>query len=229
VDLSNTSGNDVPTNRWKIGEDMPGGPIRSMKSPELFGDADRLSSTNYRPAVLNPDPDTNDNGGVHHNSGVNNKLCYLLTDGDTFNGQTVRGLGITKVAELYYEVQADGMLFPSSGWDQLYNALQQAAVILGWSVADQNNLFRACLAVEIATPGMEFFVNLNASCPFPDGSPICGSGYGPFQNISQAVAAVHPGDALRIESGVYAFAIPVTEQKYLTLRTNNGPVTLIKP
>ena len=45
-----------------------------------------------------------DNGGVHFNSGVNNKAAFLMTDGGTFNGQTVTGLGIAKVARIYYEV-----------------------------------------------------------------------------------------------------------------------------
>ena len=34
---------------------------------------------------------TSDNGGVHTNSGVNNKAAYLMVDGGTFNGQTVTG------------------------------------------------------------------------------------------------------------------------------------------
>ena len=37
------------------------------------------------------DPNETDEGGVHTNSGVNNKTDYLITDGDTFNGQTVTG------------------------------------------------------------------------------------------------------------------------------------------
>ena len=49
-------------------------------------------------------PDELDNGGVHNNSGVNNKAAFLITDGGTFNGQTVTGIGITKAARIYYEV-----------------------------------------------------------------------------------------------------------------------------
>ena len=42
---------------------------------------------------------SNDNGGVHINSGVNNKAAYLMTDGGTFNGYTINPLGMDKVAK----------------------------------------------------------------------------------------------------------------------------------
>ena len=43
-----------------------------------------------------------DAGGVHRNSGVNNKAAYLMTDGGTFNGRTITALGIPKVSRIYY-------------------------------------------------------------------------------------------------------------------------------
>ena len=35
---------------------------------------------------------TDDNGGVHTNSGVGNKTAYLISQGGTFNGQTITGI-----------------------------------------------------------------------------------------------------------------------------------------
>ena len=59
-------------------------------------------------------------GGVHINSGVSNKAAYLMTDGGSFNGKTVIGLGITKTAKIYYEAQTH--LFTSaSDYQDLYN------------------------------------------------------------------------------------------------------------
>ena len=45
-----------------------------------------------------------DNGGVHTNSGVGNKTFYLISQGGTFNGQTITGIdagdaGLTQVGE----------------------------------------------------------------------------------------------------------------------------------
>ena len=131
--------------RWDIGEDLVGR-LRSMSDPPATGNPDRLGSPRYQSPS-----NTADNGGVHNNSGVNNKLCYLLTDGETFNGQTVRGLGLNQVEPLYYEVQAN-LLTSGAGWTELFDALQQAAVNLSWNTADRNNLYRACVAVEIAAP-----------------------------------------------------------------------------
>src|SRR5262249_1374284 len=82
--------------RWLIGEDLQAGGLRSMKNPPLFNHPDRLGSPLYRPPVQVPD-NSNDDGWVHFNSGINNKLCYLLTDGDSFNGYTVTGMGISRV------------------------------------------------------------------------------------------------------------------------------------
>ena len=42
---------------------------------------------------------------MHGNSGVANKAAFLITDGATFNGQTVVGLGIDKAAAIWYRVE----------------------------------------------------------------------------------------------------------------------------
>lgn len=94
VDLSNTQGNDAPSVRWLMGEDTSIGALRNMKNPPEFQDPDRVKSSLYYCG-------TGDNGGVHYNSGVANKTAYLITDGDTFNGYTITGLGLSKTADLF--------------------------------------------------------------------------------------------------------------------------------
>jgi len=119
VDQSNAGGTDNASVKWLMGEDVPGlGAIRDMENPLAFGDPDKMTSSSYFTG-------SEDNGGVHINSGVNNKAVYLMTDGGSFNGQTVTGLGITKVAKLYYEVQTKHLTSGSDYLD-LYNALIQA-------------------------------------------------------------------------------------------------------
>ncbi|MEJ2744096.1 MAG: S8 family serine peptidase, partial [bacterium] len=82
------------------------------------------------------------------NNGVGNKAAYLLTDGDTFNGKTVTGLGIEKVADLFYEAQTN-LLTSASDYCDLYDCLQQAAANLGWSASDQEQVKNACDATEM--------------------------------------------------------------------------------
>ena len=50
-----------------------------------------------------------DSGGVHSNSGVGNKTAYLISQGGSFNGQTITGIDVgdptlAKTAALYYDV-----------------------------------------------------------------------------------------------------------------------------
>lgn len=119
VDQTNTGGTDNASVKWLMGEDIPSiGAIRNMKDPTAFSDPDKMTSANYFTS-------SEDNGGVHSNSGVNNKAAYLMTDGGTFNGQTITGIGIDKVAKLYYEVQVNHLTSGSDYLD-LYNALVQA-------------------------------------------------------------------------------------------------------
>jgi Zn-dependent metalloprotease len=143
VDQLNGSGDDSPSVKWLMGEDI--GAFRDMANPPAYGDPDRMGSPNWYNGPF-------DNGGVHTNSGVGNKLCYLLTDGNDFNGHTVTGMGIADTAELFYEVQCN-LLSSGASYYDLYAALTQAAINLGWSTAERDNLEEACLAVEISVVG----------------------------------------------------------------------------
>lgn len=177
VDLVNGKGNDSDAVRWFIGEDIravgegspegkqgpdpediPKNAFRYMKDPTLYGDPDRLGS----PLLINPNSFF-DNGGVHINSGIGNKLCYLLTDGDTFNNETIVGLGIEQVADLFYETQF--ILTPASDYFDLYFALSAATAALGFSFEERLNVAAACRAVEIepSNIGQEGLRNFQAT------------------------------------------------------------------
>ena len=119
VDQVNGAGTDTAPVKWLMGEDVPViGAIRNMANPPQFGDPDRMQSPNYYTGAA-------DGGGVHTNSGVNNKAAFLMTDGGTFNSITVTGLGIDKVAKIYYEAQVN-LLTSGSSYADLYNYLFQA-------------------------------------------------------------------------------------------------------
>jgi Zn-dependent metalloprotease len=159
IDLTNGKGTDTAGVRWELGEDLPIGAIRDMEDPTLFGDPDRIGSPNYFCG-------SGDNGGVHYNSGVANKMAYLLTDGGTFNGYVVTGLGIDKVADLFYEVQTN-LLTSGSDYQDLYDALLQAAVNLGFSASDRQQVRNAVNATEMNQQP--------SACPNPE-APIVDSG-----------------------------------------------------
>jgi Zn-dependent metalloprotease len=141
VDLTNGRGNDAPGVRWLTGEDIPGGAIRSLANPPAYRLPDRMGSSYWYTG-------SSDNGGVHRNMGVGCKLAYLLTDGATFNGYTIWGVGISRVADLFYEAQTN-LLTSGADYGDLYSALVQAAINLSWTEGEQMNLRSACNAVEI--------------------------------------------------------------------------------
>ncbi len=163
IDLTNAAGTDDPASRWQLGEDLPPsvGVIRNMADPTLFGDPDRIGSDNYYTGMA-------DNGGVHTNSGVNNKAATLLADGGGFNGRSVGALGLDKVALLYYEVQAR-YLTPASNHADLRDALldacgQLASAGTGGFVADD------CAQVQSAVDAVEMGL-LPGQRAIDDGSP----------------------------------------------------------
>ena len=150
IDQGNGRGDDRLSVKWLIGEDLGTGAIRDMENPPVYGDPDRMGSPLWYTG-------TGDNGGVHINCGVNNKLCYLLTDGGTFNGQTVTGMGFAKIADLYYEVQTN-LLSSGADYTDLYSALTQAAINLGWTSTEKQNLEQASQAVGFSEDSSECLV-----------------------------------------------------------------------
>ncbi len=149
---------------WLMGQALsPGGAVRSMSNPPAYGDPDKVTSGNYYVG-------TDDNGGVHANSGVNNKAVYLMTAGGSFNGYAIAGLGITKVAKIYYEVQTN-LLISGSDYADLYDALYQGCLNLvgtgGIVASDCQQVRNATLAVEM---NQEPYPGYNAE------APLCASG-----------------------------------------------------
>ena len=157
VDQANGRGNDSAEARWLIGEDIAIGPFRSMKNPPAFSDPDKMSSEYYVCA-------DSDNGGVHSNSGIANKAAFLLTDGGSFNGYDISGIWMNKTAALFYEAQTN-ILTSGSDYFDLYNALKQAAVNLGYSSEDRLELEKALNATEMSGQPKACMAKTAPVCP----------------------------------------------------------------
>jgi Zn-dependent metalloprotease len=106
--------------RWLSGEGDPafGGAIRDMWSPTCYGDPAKVSDVEYQCS-------TDDSGGVHTNSGVPNHAFSLLVDGGTFNGVTVRGIGLDRAAHIFWRAQS-AYLTPISDFADFANSLDAA-------------------------------------------------------------------------------------------------------
>ncbi|MFQ5490441.1 MAG: M4 family metallopeptidase [Phycisphaerae bacterium] len=122
------SGNQDPVYpdgvRWLLGEDAQafGGAIRDMWDPTCHGDPDRANSPLQ---VCLP----RDNAGVHSGSGVPNHAFAIVTDGKSYNGYDVRGIGIIKSAAVWFRALTVYMTV-TTDFDDAYAALNQAAIDL---------------------------------------------------------------------------------------------------
>lgn len=92
-------------NNWTMGEGVE--TIRDLSNPMLLsqpdtyqGDLWRATDTSNCP---NPDICENDYCGVHINSGVANKMFYLLVEGGTHNGIQVEGIGYERAIQIAYD------------------------------------------------------------------------------------------------------------------------------
>ncbi|HET9907107.1 MAG TPA: M4 family metallopeptidase, partial [Anaerolineales bacterium] len=185
-DQTNSQGTDTAAVKWQIGEDVTGyGAFRNMSDPAAFGDPDRMSSPNYHTG-------DDDNGGVHHNSGLNNKAVYLMVDGGSFNGKTVTALGWDKTAAIYYEAQTN-LLLSGSDYSDLYYALQQACS----NLTGQHGITSAnCLEVKDAIDAVE--MNSQPSAGFNTDAPLCSN--------SSDFATITFSDDIEAGSGKWTFS-----------------------
>lgn len=110
--------------RWLIFEDTTGwvGAIRDMWNPECFGNPDRANSPLQS-------CDADDNGGVHDGSGIPDHAFAMMTDGKTFNGFTVTGIGPIKTGAVWYRAQTT-YLTVTSDFRDAYDGLNQSAADL---------------------------------------------------------------------------------------------------
>jgi hypothetical protein len=235
---------------WLIGEDIPlaagdarpntpdNRALRDMNDPTTKGQPDRIGDSRYLAPASYPrgsagSPDNNDDGGVHTNSGVGNKLFVLLVDGGTHNGHTISsiGLALNEPLDLFYEVQTN-FLMPASDWRDLNYSLRQAAINLGFDSTRRTQVGEACEAVQLTLNTkrvvyMDRATNAGQKVGIPE---VVGS-MGPYNDLFMAQLGA-AGGTVRIkgESGRvvvppnYIISIPSTLSTYDPfIQVNPGP------
>lgn len=135
---------------WLHGEDTATGYARNLQNPPDKGQPDHMlpglsgDGQGLRPGgagiFCDPDdPDSNDCGWVHTNSGITNKAAYLITAGGVHNGIAVDGIGHEKVQRLYYDVLTTRIGFNADFNDAREQTVAQAQEY----VDDGRHLFTA--------------------------------------------------------------------------------------
>jgi len=140
--MSDIFGAAVDSDDWTMGEGSVLGIIRYMDDPTKKGQPDRLFSPNYSCS-------SSDNGGVHKNNGVPNKLAYLMAEGGSFNGCTISGLGREKEERIIY-MTLTKYLTSSSNFASLYQGIKSSCTeLFGETSSECQNVDNAAKAVEI--------------------------------------------------------------------------------
>jgi Zn-dependent metalloprotease len=98
----------IAKDTWLVGEEL-GQPLRSMRNPKQYGQPDTYLGVNWVYTGAGCD-NTNDNCGVHTNSGVLNYWFYLISVGgkgtnDNGNAYQVPAIGIDKAADIAYATE----------------------------------------------------------------------------------------------------------------------------
>jgi Zn-dependent metalloprotease len=158
----------LDTPDWFMGENgrTTGIPFRSMSDPHTYSDPDYYGTSDpYWVDVVGCSPSSyNDYCGVHTNSGVGNKWFYLLSDGGTFHGINVTGIGVANAMKVAYRAN---QAYWTSSTDYHNGALGtlSAADDLDPSGAWRIQVSKAWNAVGVSTPGPSL------SFSYPSGTP----------------------------------------------------------
>ncbi len=124
---------------WKLGEDaytpaISGDALRYLDNPHLGGQPDHYTERYTG---------TSDNGGVHINSGIPNKVFYLLVQGGRHHkgGIAMLGIGVEKAEKIWYRALDEHMVSSTNFFGALA-ATQQAAAFLYSSQSDEHKTIR---------------------------------------------------------------------------------------
>lgn len=129
--ISDIFGAMVDRDDWQLGEDIytpdtDGDALRSLSDP---------TSISIPPSPMHDFPDHYpdhysklytgelDYGGVHINSSINNKAAYLIAEGGTHYGVSVKGVGLEATEKIYYRALTKYLTANSN-----FSMMRQAAI-----------------------------------------------------------------------------------------------------
>jgi vibriolysin len=136
---------------WKLGEGVwtpatGGDAMRYMDDPKKDG-----RSRDYYPERYTG---TDDNGGVHWNSGIPNLAFQLLATGGTHPRKSsvhVTGIGIEKAGHIFYKAATE-LFTPATSFIQAKTYTEQAARMLGYDEETVASVTQAWQAVGVGAP-----------------------------------------------------------------------------
>jgi len=196
-------------NNWLIGENIPPNlspplpiPLRSMSDPLFRSQPDKLFASNYYckgtglgEECRSPgEPNPNDSCGVHYNSGVINKTFYLMTDGGSFNGCTISGIGRERSGAIMYSALTNYLTSTSNFYDFYADVQKACGDLYGVTSSICSEVKKAMEATELdqQTPGSQRAPVCDHVAPKPAtcaGAPTSA----PIPTVASPTTTVAPG------------------------------------
>jgi Zn-dependent metalloprotease len=138
----------VDRDDWLVGEDSytpgtSGDALRYMNNPPLGDQPDRYADRYTG---------TGDNGGVHINSGIPNKVAYLMAAGGTHYGQAVTSIGRAKTEAIWYRALTSYFTQSTNFAAARSGVLQATADLYGTSGTEYATVQNAWASVGIGSP-----------------------------------------------------------------------------
>lgn len=166
---------------WKIGEDVmqagvsPNDALRDLSDPH--NGASNISSPWWQPKHVNEKYNgSDDNGGVHINSGIPNHAFYLFANN--------AAVGKDKAEQVYYKALRDYMVKSSKFVDCRIAVLKAATDLYGNAVANAAASAFDAVGITGSAPGGNYLGQLNAN-PGTELMLVC-SDDGQFLNLAAA-------------------------------------------
>jgi hypothetical protein len=156
---------------YLVGAFRNGGAMRSFINPKNFGQPDTYLGTNwFNTNGCTPDAKTNDNCGVHTNSGVQNHWFYLLSEGGSGindKGVSYNVTGITRFKARYivYRALLEYLGSSSQYIDARKASLKAAEDLFGSCSSEAIAVGDAWHAVGVESQSPEFIKNICGSYP----------------------------------------------------------------
>lgn len=166
---------------WELGEDR-GSPFRNMANPNAKGDPDTYGGSYWATG-------SEDNGGVHTNSGVQNHWYYILVEGksgtnDNGDYYSVSGIGLEKAAKIAFR-NLTVYLTPNSDYDDARTfAIKAAEDIYGVcspeAIATQNAWYAVGVGAkhQSQSADVEFAASSETGCQIPSEISFASTGLG---------------------------------------------------
>lgn len=175
--------NESEITDWNMGEGVytpfrSGDALRDMSAPAKYGQPDHMDVFLALDEGEQPDPDKNDNGYVHSNSGIPNKAAYLTVAGGKHHGIAVNGIGREKAEQIYYLGMTS---YLSSATDSRWTFMQARYALLnacrqlhGDNSSEYGAIKNAWAAVGVGEPDEAFSIIQQDTSPYlaiPDNQP----------------------------------------------------------